>query len=178
GWVLGSDGVRAKNGTKLQVKLWTTNGTEFKRISEAVQAQLKAIGMQAEITLFDASTINAQYKKKTEHQLAIRSYSWTNADIIDWFFSAKRLGYPNVSMLNDPRAEELNDLAMNKARTWPERVQNFTRYHEYILSQYAFAPIYEPANLFTYSVKKLKLPEAVRGTRVTSQTILDTDAVK
>lgn len=178
GWVPGPDGIRAKGGQKLQVKLWTTNGTEFKRISEAVQAQLKAVGILADITLFDASTINAQYKKKTEHQLAIRSYSWTNADIIDWFFSGKRLGYPNVSMLNDPKAEELNDTAMNKSRTWDERVKNFIAYHEYVLSQYAFAPIYEPANLFTYSTKKLKLPEAVRGTRVTSQTILDAEPAK
>ena len=40
----------------------------------------------------------------------------TNADIVDWFFSGKRLGYPNVSMLNDPKAEELNDKAMTKSK--------------------------------------------------------------
>lgn len=178
GWTVGPDGVRVKNGQRLQVKLWTSNGTEFKRITEAVQAQLKDVGIQADITVFDSSSINAQYKKKTEHQLAVRSYSWTNADIIDWFFSGKRLGYPNVSMLNDPKAEELNDLAMTKARTWDERVANFKAYHEYILSQYAFAPIYEPANIFAYSTRKLKLPETVRGTRLTSQTILDAEVTK
>jgi peptide/nickel transport system substrate-binding protein len=177
GWTMGADGIRAKAGTRLQVKLWTTNGTEFKRLAEAVQAQLKAVGMQADITLFDASTINAQYRKKTEHQLAIRSYSWTNADIIDWFFGAKRAGYPNVSMLNDPKAEDLNVVAMTKSKTWDERVANFKAYHEYVLSQYAFAPIYEPANVFVYSTRKLKLPSAVRGTRLTSQTIIDADVV-
>jgi peptide/nickel transport system substrate-binding protein len=177
GWVMGPDGVRVKNGVRLQVKLWTTNGTEFKRIAEAVQAQLKAVGMQADITLFDAATINAQYKKKTEHQLAVRSYSWSNADIIDWFFSAKRLGYPNVSMLNDSKAEELDTIAMTKSKSWSERVANFKNYHEYILSQYAFAPIYEPANIFTYSIRKLKLPETVKGTRLTSQTLIDAEAV-
>lgn len=175
GWKPGADGIREKDGKKLQVKLWTTNGTEFKRITEVVQAQLKAVGMAADITVFDASTINAQYKKKTDHQLAVRSYSWTNADIIDWFFAAKRAGYPNVSLLNDPKAEELNVTAMTKSRTWDERVVNFRKYHEYILSQYAFAPIYEPVNIFAYSTKKLKLPETVRGVRLTSQTIIDSD---
>ena len=175
GWKAGPDGIRVKDGKKLQVKLWTSNGTEFKRISEVVQNQLKAIGMAADITIFDASTINAQYRKKTEHQLAVRSYSWSNADIIDWFFAAKRAGYPNVSMLNDPKAEELNVLAMTKSRNWAERVKNFKAYHEYILSQYAFAPIYEPVNIFAYSTKKLKLPETVRGTRLTSQTVLDAE---
>lgn len=175
GWKAGPDGVRVKDGQKLQVKLWTTNGTEFKRIAEAVQAQLKAIGMQADITLFDASTINAQYRKKTEHQLAIRSYSWTNADIIDWFFAAKRAGYPNVSMLDDPKAEAANEKAMKGSKTWDERVANFKAYHEYVLSTYAFAPIYEPANIFAYSTRKMKLPAQIRGTRLTSQTILDAE---
>lgn len=178
GWKAGPDGIRIKDGRKLQVKLWTTNGTEFKRISEVVQNQLKAVGVAADITIFDASTINAQYKKKTEHQLAVRSYSWSNADILDWFFAAKRAGYPNVSMLNDPKAEELNVTAMTKSRSWDERVKNFTAYHEYILSQYAFAPIYEPVNIFAYSTKKLKLPDNVRGTRLASQTILDTDIAR
>lgn len=178
GWKPGADGIREKDGKKLQVKLWTSNGTEFKRITEVVQAQLKAVGMAAEITVFDASTINAQYRKKTEHQLAVRSYSWSNADIIDWFFAAKRAGYPNVSMLNDPKAEELNQVAMTKSRNWDERVKNFKTYHEYILSQYAFAPIYEPMNIFAYSTRRLTLPEQVRGTRLTSQTILDAEIGK
>ena len=178
GWVPGADGLRVKDGKKLQVKLWTSNGTEFKRIVEVVQAQLKAVGIGADITIFDASTINAQYKKKTEHQLAVRSYSWTNADILDWFFGAARVGYPNVSMLDDPKAEALNEAAMKKSRTWAERVANFKAYHEYILSQYALAPIYEPVNLFAYSTKRMTLPETIRGTRLTSQSILDAEPAK
>ncbi len=177
GWTLGPDGVRVKDGSKLQVRLWSSSSSEFKRLSQAVQAQLKAVGILADITLFDASTITTEYKKRTGHHLAIRSYSWANADILDWFFSAKRLGYPNVSMLSDPRAEELNDIAMNRSRTWEERVVNFTAYHTYLLSQYAFAPIYQPANLFSYAPKRLKLPDIVRGSRIMSQTVLDMAAV-
>ncbi len=177
GWSMGSGGIRAKDGKPLQVKLWTQNGTEFKRVSEVVQAQLKAIGMQADITVFDSSTINAQYKKKTEHQLAVRTYSWANADIIDWFFSGKRLGYPNVSMLNDPKAEELNDIAMNKSRTWDERVANFKTYHEYILSQFPFAPIYQPVANLAYNNTKLVFPDKIRG-RFQSHVVLDIDVKK
>ena len=47
-------------------------------------------------------------------------------------------------MFNDPEAEKLNDIAMNRSKTWDERVANFTKYHEYVLSQYPFAPIYQP----------------------------------
>ncbi|SDR47960.1 peptide/nickel transport system substrate-binding protein [Rhizobiales bacterium GAS113] len=177
GWRPGPNSIRMKDGKPLQVKLWTQNGTEYKRLSEVVQAQLKAIGMQAEISVFDASSINAQYKKKTEHQLAVRSYLWTNADILDWFFSANRLGYPNVSMLNDPQAEKLDDIAMNKSRTWDERVANFKTYHEYILSRFAFAPIYQPAQNFAYN-KRIQLPAVIHGTGLQSQSMIDIEPAK
>jgi peptide/nickel transport system substrate-binding protein len=178
GWVMGSDGMRAKAGTKLQVKLWTQNGTEFKRITEVVQAQLKAVGIGADITIFDAATITAQYRKRTEHQLAVRVYSWANADILDWFHAGKRLGHPNHAMWNDPKSEELNEKAMKGSRTWDERVVNFRAYHEHLLSSFVFAPIYQPVQNFAYAESRITLPASIRGTRLQGQTIVDIDVKK
>ena len=173
GWVAGAGGMRAKGGTPLTVKLWTQNGTQFKRVTEVIQAQLKAVGVNAEITVQDAAAINAMYKKKTDHQLAVRSYDYVNADILDWFFSGTRLGYPNVSMWNDPKGEELNAKAMKGSRTWDERVTNFKTYHEYIMSQFLFAPIYQPTQSFAYSTTRLKLPDSIRGIKLATQSIVD-----
>lgn len=173
GWMAGAGGVRAKAGVPLTVKLWTQNGTQFKRVTEVVQAQLKAVGFEAKITVQDPASINAMYKNKTDHQLAVRSYDYTNADILDWFFSANRLGYPNVSMWNDPKAEVLNVKAMKGSRTWDERVANFKAYHEYVLSQFVFSPIYQPAQSFAYSQVRLKLPDTIRGMKLGAQSIMD-----
>ena len=173
GWAMGAGGIRAKGGVPLTVKLWTQNATQFKRVTEVVQAQLKAIGVNAEITVQDAASINAMYKKKTDHQLAVRSYDYVNADILDWFFSGTRLGYPNVSMWNDPKAEELNAKAMKASRTWDERVANFKAYHEYVLSQFVFAPIYQPSQSFAYSQTRLKMPDTIHGIKMAVQSIMD-----
>jgi peptide/nickel transport system substrate-binding protein len=173
GWVAAADGTRSKDGVALTAKLWTQNGTEFRRITEVIQAQLAAIGMTATITVLDPASINAEYRKETEHQLAVRSYSYENADILDWFFSAERLGYPNVSMWTDAAAEALRIKAMTGSRTWDERVANFTDYHEYVLGQFVFAPIYQPVQSYAYTTSALTVPEKIRSTRVQSQTILD-----
>ena len=173
GWAPGAGGIRAKGGAPLTVKLWTQNGTQFKRVTEVVQAQLKAVGVNAEITVQDPASINAMYKKKTDHQLAVRAYDYTNADILDWFFSGTRLGYPNISMWNDPKAEELNAKAMKGSRTWDERVTNFKAYHEYVMSQFVFAPIYQPTQNFAYSQARLKLPDTIRGIKLATQSIMD-----
>ena len=172
GWKLDSDGVRVKDGKPLKVNLWTQSDTEFKRMTEAVQAQLKAIGMQADITTFDSSTIRDHYKKN-EHQLAVRSYEWDNADILDWFFSGERLGYPNVSMWNDPKSEEMDKKALSGSKDWEERVKNFTAYHEYLLSQYLFAPIYQPVQNLGFNKDHLEMPAKIRGTSLSSQSIVD-----
>ena len=81
---MGADGVRAKDGQPLHIELWTQSDSSFRRLTEVVQAQLKAVGIDATITTFDSSTIRDEYKKDV-HQAAVRSYFWDNADIIDWF---------------------------------------------------------------------------------------------
>lgn len=175
GWSVGAGGIRAKKGIPLTVKLWTQNGTQFKRVTEVVQAQLKAIGVNAEITVQDPASINALYKANDgkDHQLAVRTYDYTNADILDWFFSGKRLGYPNISMWNDPKAEAMNEKAMKGSRTWDERVSNFKTYHEYVMSQFVFAPIYQPTQMMAYSQSRLTLPDRIRSVRFSSQSFLD-----
>lgn len=177
GWTMGEGDVREKDGVRLEVALWTENGTEFKRVTEVVQAQLKAVGMAAEITVFDAASINDMYRSGTDHQLAVRSYSWANADILDWFFSGERLGYPNVSMFKDAEADALNEVAMTGSATWEERVENFTAYHEYVLSRFLFAPIYQPVQSFAYDGEGLKVPGTVNGTRLQSQSIVDMEVL-
>ena len=169
--------MRAKDGKPLKVKLFTQNDTEFKRLTQVVQAQLKEVGMDAEITVFDSSTIRDEYKKNS-HQLAVRCYDWNNADIIDWFFSGERLGYPNISMWKDAKSEELNKKAMTGSKTSEERIANFRAYHEYILSQFLFVPIYQPATNVAYNPKTVSVPEKVRGPRFRSQTIMDMEVLQ
>ncbi len=177
GWTMGDDGIRMKDGAPLRVKLFTQNATDFKRLTQVVQAQLKEIGMDAVITVFDSSTLRDEYKRNA-HQLAVREYDWNNSDILDWFFSGERLGYPNVSMWNDETGQMLNDVAMTQSATSEQRIANFKAYHEYILSQYLFAPIYQPTINIAYNSEAVILPEQIRGIRFRSQTALDMKVVE
>jgi len=172
GWKAGADGVREKDGQRLSVALWTQNDSVYRRLSEVIQAELKAIGVEAEITTFDSATIRDQFKAG-EQQLVVRSYSWPNADIVDWFFSAERLGYPNVSMFNDPKAEELRVKAMTGSATQAERVANFTAYHEYVTRQFPYAPIYQPEQNMAYNKDRIEMPAAIRGTQITGVVMVD-----
>ncbi len=172
GWAMGADAVRTKDGQPLKVTLWTQSDSIFRRLTEVVQAQLKAVGIEAEITTFDSSTIRDQYKTG-EQQLAVRSYNWDNADIVDWFFGADRLGYPNVSMFTDPKAEELRAAAMTGAKNMEERIANFTAYHEYVLTQFPMAPIYQPVQAMAYNKDRLLVPEKIDAPSFGSAMFMD-----
>ncbi|MDO6964551.1 ABC transporter substrate-binding protein [Rhizobium alvei] len=172
GWAKGADGVRVKDGKPLKVTLWTQSDSIFRRLTEVVQAQLKAVGVDSEITTFDSSAIRDQYKSG-QQQLAVRSYNWDNADIVDWFFGGDRLGYPNVSMFNDPKAEELRTAAMKGSKNMAERVKNFTAYHEYVLTQFPMAPIYQPVTIVGYNKDRLTFPAELNASTVGAIAVMD-----
>ncbi len=177
GWAMGADGIRIKDGAPLAISLWTQSDSSFRRLAEVVQAEMKAVGIAAEITTFDSSTIRDQYKTG-EQQLAVRSYWWANADIVDWFFGGDRLGYPNVSMFNDPKAEVLRAAAMTGSKNSEERIANFKAYHEYVLSQFTMAPIYQPVQNIGYNKDRLKMPATIRAPRINGQTILSMEIIE
>lgn len=172
GWVKGADGIREKDGKKLHVSLWTQSDSTFRRLTEVVQAELKAVGFDPEIATFDSSVIRDQYKSG-DQQLAVRSYFWNNADIVDWFFGGDRLGYPNISMFNDPKAEELRTKAMTGSATQEERVKNFTAYHEYVTSQFPYAPIYQPEQNMAYNKDRIEVPAVIHGASITGTVMQD-----
>ncbi|WP_227268424.1 ABC transporter substrate-binding protein [Roseobacter weihaiensis] len=177
GWMMGDDGVRVKDGERLSVDLFTANSTEFTRLTQVVQAQLAEIGMEATITVFDSSTIRDEYRRNA-HQLAVRAYDWNNSDILDWFFSGNRLGYPNVSMWEDAEGQRLNDVAMTESATAAERIANFTAYHEYVLSQHLFVPIYQPTQNIAFNSTRISVPDPVRGSRFRQQSFMDIQIVE
>lgn len=172
GWEMGADGVRMKDGKPLEVALWTQSDSAFRRLTEVVQAQLKAVGISGQIATFDSAMIRDQYKSG-EQQLAVRSYIWDNADIVDWFFGADRLGYPNISMFVDSKAEELRAAAMTGSKNSAERVANFTAYHEYVLSQFPLAPIYQPVISLGYNTERVTLPDTINAPDINSIVLID-----
>ena len=111
--------------------------------------------------------------KTGEQQLAVRSYTWDNADIVDWFFGGDRLGYPNVSMFNDAKAEELRAAAMTGAKNTEERIANFTAYHEYVLTQFPMAPIYQPVQAMAYNKDRIVMPEKIDAPQLGATVFMD-----
>ncbi|MFJ4156677.1 ABC transporter substrate-binding protein [Pseudomonas sp. NPDC089752] len=63
GWVAGSDGIREKNGKRLQFKLQTfSDRPELPLIATALQAQMREVGIAVDVAVENASAIPAAYQ--------------------------------------------------------------------------------------------------------------------
>ena len=95
GYTAGSDGILVgKDGKKMEFKLSATPTDETKRIAEDLQAQLKDIGIQADIDIKDSDTIAAMTREGT-HQMIVWSYGLLDPNILTYLFSSDRLGKSN-----------------------------------------------------------------------------------
>ena len=167
------DGILEKDGKKFIANLWTENISEFRKVAEVVQEELRKLGIEAKITQYDSITFK-DLLKKGKQELLIRLYGWDNADILEWYFNSKRMGYPNVAMWNDPKSDELMEKAMTKATTWKERVKYFTDYHIYLLKNFPWCPIYLPP--VNYGIRReVVMPQVMTSIRLTGPPILDID---
>ncbi len=171
GWKAGGDGILAKDGKRLSLSLWSKSDSTERKIAEMIQAQLSRLGVEIEIEQFDPSSIRAEFKKG-EHDLVVRSYDWDNADILEWFFNSTRIGYPNVAMWHDNESDYLMHEAMTRAKNLDERVANFKEYHEYLLSQYIWAPIVNPVNHHAIN-SSVTMPSAPRFKILIGPPIMD-----
>lgn len=156
GWVKGSDDILEKEGKKLSLTLWSKSESAERKIAVTIQAQLAKLGLDIKIEQFDPSSIKAEFKKG-KHDLVVRSYGWDNADILEWFFNSKRPGYPNVAMWHDNESDYLMHKAMTRSKTSEERIENFKDYHEYVLSQFLWAPIVNSVKNHAISTR-VKMP--------------------
>ena len=160
GWKKDSDGILTKDGKKLSLSLWSKSDSDERKTAVVIQAQLAKLGIDVKIEQFDPSSIKAEFKKG-RHDLVVRSYGWDNADILEWFFNSNKPGYPNVAMWHDNESDYLMQKAMTRSKNSEERIQNFKDYHEYLLSQYIWAPIINSVNNHAIN-NRVKMPSAPR----------------
>ncbi len=95
GYKAGSDGILVgKDGKKMEFKLSTTPTDETKRIAEDLQAQLKDIGIQADIDIKESQTIRQMTQDGT-HQMIVWTFGLLDPNILTYLFASDRMGKSN-----------------------------------------------------------------------------------
>lgn len=109
GWVRGADGVRAKDGVRLEPLIYVFAGSGWAKISEAVQAYLREIGVNLVIQPFDATVAWGKLATQ-EFDMFGMSYPYVSSgDALNLYFRSANMPTPNRMNWNDAETDRLLD---------------------------------------------------------------------
>lgn len=142
GWTKGSDGIRTKNGVRLEFQYSTTANNVWRQQDEEInQANFLKIGIKTDITNYPASTFFSTFLQSGQpgkYDLAEWA-STTNYDANDApFFQCDQIGKQNFNWYCNPQMDKL----LLQEQSTPEpaaRQQIFNQIHQLLLTDFPIA---------------------------------------
>ncbi len=114
GWVTGSDGIRAKDGTKLSFDIMYGAASSNDQIASAVQDYWKAVGVEAKPNSVDFDTVLLPAITETfDYQMAMLAFDWASpsGDQSAMFGTDSYGGGFNFMKYSNPAYDEANAAA-------------------------------------------------------------------
>jgi peptide/nickel transport system substrate-binding protein len=153
GWKKGPDGIRAKDGKKLAPIFYGLSGF-WKELAEAVQGDLRKVGIDLKIQLFDA-TVGWGKLATQEFDAFGMSFPYVSAgDALNLYFRSTNAPTPNRMNWKDKETDELLDKGMS-ATDDKTRATAYQAVQEKVHDAFVWIPLFhEP--LFVVAGAKLK----------------------
>jgi peptide/nickel transport system substrate-binding protein len=143
------DGFVDKDGKNLTIEYLTATDVATSRATAPViQEQLKAIGIDLQITEYESAYIK-QLQRENDYQMAARRYVWNDTDIAYYVFT-EASGYP----WSDPEVSA----ALEEARYIvdpAERIKGYEKFHDELMKELPAVALYSD-NYCVASTKDVK----------------------
>jgi peptide/nickel transport system substrate-binding protein len=111
GWIKGSDGIREKNGTKLEINLITIDWESLIKTVEIIKSQWEAIGAKVNVSSYSSSDIEQNYIRPREYE-AIFFGQFLSMDpdpYSFWHSTQKKDPGLNLSLFGNAETDKLID---------------------------------------------------------------------
>jgi peptide/nickel transport system substrate-binding protein len=154
GWKMGSDGIREKDGVKLAPKVYFTQVGNFGRITEAIQADMRKIGIDWKVQGFD-STIAFQKMSEQDYELWTVTFPYLSAgDLLNFYFDSRNMPAPNRYNWNDPKTDEYLKLG-RAALSDADRTKYYALAQQLVAEEHLMMPVMNVA-MYLVTTKKVK----------------------
>ncbi len=111
GWKPGADGIRAKDGQRASFIVYGLRDDQNPRISEAMQADLRKVGLDMQVQLWDA-TVGWGKLATQEFDSFMMSYPYgTATEAMNLYFKSTQAPTPNRMNWKDARTDQLLEAA-------------------------------------------------------------------
>lgn len=154
GWKVGADGIREKNGAKLSLRTYGFAGTLNPDMLQAMQGDLRKVGVDMQIEIHDATVIWGLLAKQDFDMYAMSYPYVSTGDALNLYFRSENRPTPNRMNWADDQTDKWLAEA-NAALTDEERKATMAKIQEQVHDAAVWIPIvHEP--LFVVATNKLK----------------------
>ena len=163
GWVRGEDGVRSKDGVRLAPLAYVFAGSGWAKISEAVQAYLREIGVDMEIQAFDATVAWGKMATQ-EFDMFGMSYPYISAgDALNLYFQSGNMPTPNRMNWDDLETDRLLEAGMT-ATDDATRAESYGEVLKKVHEAAVWLPLYhEPMTIAQSTELETVVPHNIYG---------------
>ena len=157
GWTMGDDGFRYKDGKKLELVAYSFTNI-WRQITEAVQGDLRKVGIDLKVELFDATVVWGKLKTQ-DFDMYTMSYPYVSAgDALNLYFPSANMPSPNRMNWDDKETDQWLFEARG-ALTDADRAAAYAKIEKKVHDAAVWVPIvHEP--MFVAAGPKLKPVEA------------------
>jgi peptide/nickel transport system substrate-binding protein len=135
--------------TPLNVKILTSAFPTYEAIAVVMQAQLAALGINAEITVLDFAAVR-EAALSGDYDLLITRYDWNDPDVLWRYFGTDNQGDTNRLFYSNPALDEL----LVEGRTTFDQDARYEVYNEaqqLLLEDAPMIPLYVPVTIVVVS---------------------------
>ena len=119
GWVAGGDGIRAKDGKKLQFTIWTNAGNKAREsLITVMQQQWKAIGVDATPKTEDFASLVTRITETHDFEVAMLGFIWDiDPDQGTMWATKSYTGGFNLGKYSNPQVDKLIESGLTELDT-------------------------------------------------------------
>ncbi|MBV9833935.1 MAG: ABC transporter substrate-binding protein [Alphaproteobacteria bacterium] len=154
GWKVGSDGIREKDGVKLQPRIYYTANANSARVAEAIQGYLRKIGVDWRLQPWD-STISSVKMMEQDYEVWSVTVPYLSAgDLMNIYFDSANIPTPNRMNWKDAETDEWlrqGRMALNEA----DRAKYYALVQQKVMREHLWMPILN-INMHMVTNKKIK----------------------
>ncbi|MBI2439574.1 MAG: peptide ABC transporter substrate-binding protein [Candidatus Moranbacteria bacterium] len=147
-WKRGEDGVRAKNGTVLQIKLLVPDWPQLVATAELLKQQWEAVGARIEVVVLGAADLQQNAIRPREYEALLFGEAIMHADPFSfWHSSQKQDPGLNLALFDDKEADDVLT-ALREELDLEKRREKYKTFQEILVREHPAVFLYAPTHLY------------------------------
>jgi peptide/nickel transport system substrate-binding protein len=140
GWKVGSDGIREKDGVKLQPRVYYTANANSGKVAEAIQGYLRKIGVDWRLNPWD-STIAPVKMAEQDYEIWSVTVPYLSAgDLMNIYFDSANIPTPNRMNWKDTETDAWLKQGRS-ALTESDRIKAYALVQEKVMREHLWIPV-------------------------------------